>query len=131
MKDETGKLWEFAINNQWINLLLMLIAIASIIEVVWVYITLDFIGTIITYGMVVTGGWLFYLLIIISWYQNIQVKERDEKLWKIFVEAPEDPGEWELSFNTPNTLILKYADGRVYFLEISDVKEAMRDAWDH
>jgi len=42
------------------------------------------------------------------------------------VEAPKDQ-EWEVTFNTPNTLIIHYPNGHAYFLEIEDVKEAGKD----
>ena len=122
MNEDARKMWEFAINNPWINLLMMFIAVSSIIAIVWVFITYDFIDAMSTYGVVIMGGWGFYLFIILTWYQNIRNKEIQEKIWNTLTLVKKSDG-WDVDISAPDNIVIRYPDGRAFFFEISDVKE--------
>jgi len=78
--DEARRFWEMATSSPWVSVLLMVIAVASIVTVVYVSATQDFSGAVGFYGFIVVIAWFGYLLLLGNYYENIKIQERNERL---------------------------------------------------
>ena len=117
--------YEFVMEQGWVKFVLMFIAIASIIEIAYVFATGAIADSLINYALVVVMIWLSYMVLLGSAYDRERQKEFHRKLKMIFDEM-ETSKEYPYYFAPPDGLYIMTERGE-YYLKICEVKEADAD----
>ncbi len=112
--------YEFAMEQGWIQFVLMFIGIASFIEIGYVGVTVD-INSLITYGMVIGFIWISYFMLMGTIYDKQRIAERNHLLKKIFA-GMETEKPYTFFYSPPDVIYMETDEGE-YYLKICEVEE--------